>query len=641
MQQELMFADETARIDTLFKQAEAFLDNNPYTGYGEAQQFYTKLRGVSMEGRQELVKDLNLDTPIRLERDPANPYDCNAIKVVTNEGVHIGFLARDLALVLAPLIDEGEATYSAFISSVTGGTNGHNLGVNVLLLREGTFQSTIDVNIRQSICKLPDPALRLKIREAVLGEWDYHAKQKEAIDALFAGENVLAVFGTGRGKSAVFQSIAAYRALREGKVTIIVYPLRALSNDQYFSMQRMFTSLGIRVHRANGSLGTEERTELFEALHEGNVDIILTTPEFLLHHAAKFSPILDRLGLFVADESHHIAKDTHRPAYRRLDKVVELLNHPQVLAVTATADDDTSAQIVSMLGITRVVVDAHVRANLAVRDVRNCANKETYLLDVVAKGKSIVYVGTRKDSVRIAEFLRSNIPGYAYKVAFYHGGMTPKDRSFVEEAFRSGLVQCCISTSAFGEGINIPDVTDVVLFNLNFSYIDFNQQGGRAGRGGQQAIIHLLFGDKDIGLNMSILKGQAPSRDDVAGVYVALTKLSASVSNQEIAEMAKKCGADKRCNETMVSASLGILEELGLIRREVIMGKREIYVTPNPARVDINSSVRFKEAHEELKEFVDFNYDIMRLSVEELQELVQKPICPADPDALVKSLRAG
>lgn len=615
-------------LDSLFEQAENFLDSNPYLNLGEAQSFYTKVVGVTMNGRQEVIQRLTLDTAIILQREPTNSYDSNAVMVVTENNEQIGYLNRKLALVLAPILDQGQ-DYQVYISSITGGTEGHNYGVNLLIVKDGLTQDSLDTGIRSRLAALNESALFEELRKAVLGEWDYHEKQEDAINALLQGENVLAVFGTGRGKSAIFQTVAAYKAIRENKVTVIVYPLRALSNDQYSSMQRMFSRLGLRVYKANGSLSTEERTIFFNAAAQNDVDIILTTPEFLLHHSSKLGPLLERIGLFVVDESHHIAVDSHRPAYRHLDRIVELLNKPQILAVTATANDETAREIIEMLGISEVIIDAHTRENLSLIDSRGIKGKDQYVLDVVGMGKTIIYVGTRKEAVRLATTIRDKVPGFFNKVGFYHGGMSSTDRGNIEEMFRTGFIQCVVSTSAFGEGINVPDVTDVILYHMMYSLTEFNQMSGRAGRGGQSAKVHLLFGRSDGVINFNIVKNQAPTREQIVCIYKVLRTLPGNSTNNEIAEKTKKISQGAvQANETLVSCALGILEELGMISRETIGNKREISIIPNPSRNDLTNSLRFQEGVEELDEFNRFRDEILALDQGELLGFVQKPICP-------------
>ena len=108
--------------------------------------------------------------------------------------------------------------------------------------------------------------------------------QRAVLERVDAGKNTLAVLGTGRGKSFCFQFAAAMRAFAGAAKTLVVYPLRALANDQYEALRRTLDPLGLRCFRANGSIDNEEREELFEALREGAWDVVLATPEFLEFH---------------------------------------------------------------------------------------------------------------------------------------------------------------------------------------------------------------------------------------------------------------------------------------------------------------------------------------------------------------------
>lgn len=624
----MMFDAEeyTAYLDELFKDADRYLDNNPYSTIGDAPSFFTKVAGVSFEGRQDILAKLTVDTPIHLERDPFNLYDSNAIKVVINENdQHFGFLNRQISFILAPIMDSG-ITYFASISTLTGGEDGRARGVNLSIVKDESYQECFDPLMRSELQKLGDHELFARIRESVLGQHEYHIKQKEAISALLKGENTLSIFGTGRGKTCIFSTVAAYKALREEAITIIVYPLRALANDQYFSMQSMFSSMGLRVHRANGGLTSAEKGDVFRAIETGDMDILLTTPEFLLHHAAKLGPILDRIRFFVVDESHHVA-DTHRPAYRRLDQVVKLLGFPQVCAVTATADNDTSLLIARALDIGVMVVDDFVRTNLEIWDARGSINKEEYLLDTVRDSKSIVYVGTRKETVRLARLIRDKLPSSEHNTAFYHGGMTTTDRANIEKLFRDGMVQTIVATSAFGEGVNMPDIKDVVLYQMLFNFTQFNQQSGRAGRNGKPARVHLLFGAKDSSLNLHIVKSKAPTREQIGAIYQVLRKAPSNISNGEITEILRARKV-KGINDTLVSTAIGIMDELELIERELLGNKRTITVIDRPVKKDLLHSLRYQEGQEELEDYYRFYKEILNTSGAALENFIQRPICP-------------
>src|SRR5690606_9411887 len=136
------------------------------------------------------------------------------------------------------------------------------------------------------------------------------------------------------------------------------------------------SEIGVNVRTLTGESAPGVRDEVFGQLKAGEVDIVLTTPEFLEHHAPRFAEG-GRARFVVIDEAHHIGRSgaNHRPAYRRLAGALATLGDPEVAAVTATADDDTAAAIREVLGVTGTVLDPTVRDNLRVEDRRGATDK--------------------------------------------------------------------------------------------------------------------------------------------------------------------------------------------------------------------------------------------------------------------------
>ncbi len=626
-------------IDELFRDAVDYLTDDYYRDIAEKEEFYTKVVGVTFENRQAVVAALSDGEKLILVREPDNPYDPNAVRVEKTGEIQIGFLNARLARHFAPLLDRGER-YLAYVSQVTGGQD-RNYGVNIIIqkVRE---EYTEDyrrrlAELREELSGLPGDELMEKIRQALLGNHPYREKQLEALDQLFLGRNTLAVFGTGRGKSAVFQSMAAFKALRDREMTVILYPLRALVNDQFENILARVESLGLRVYKGNGSISSGERAVLFEALEKEDIDILLTTPEFLAHHIKKFRAMAKRTGLLVVDESHHIGMSSRgfRPIYRQLGEMARSLGSPVVLAVTATANDQTAGEIINTLGIEKVVIDPHIRTNLQLVDKRDWPDKNGYLKQVVSTGaKAIIYVNSRMQTVELAAMLRESLPQMANQIIFYHAGLKSEHRNAIERMYRNGEVTAVVSTSAFGEGIDIPDVKHIVVFHLNFNFTEFNQQCGRCGRDGEPAQIHLLCGKRDVAINRFILESSAPDRDALAKLYVILRDLAGKsqpviLSNDDLAKMLRVAGI-RYARPNLVSAGLGILEELELIQRETMGRERQIFLLGTPAeKINLEQSLRFVEGREEKQAFQDFQEYFFQASAEELLGFINSPIYPA------------
>lgn len=636
--------EAAALVEELFAKASELLCDDVYRHVAARQQFFTKVAGVTFEGRQSAVADCGDGDHLELRRQPDNPKDANAIAVLRRDGRQVGFLNARLARNLAPLIDAG-AAFDVTVSQRTGGEAGRSYGLNILIERReqltgGGDPSLLAARVREQLMRLSPEERDERIRQQLLGDHTYRDKQREAIAALEAGADPLVIMGTGRGKSVIFQTVAARRALTPGvtgRVTVVVYPLRALVNDQYEKMRTRLGAIGLRVLKANGSLAAGEKEQALAALANGDVDVILTTPEYIEYHGEKFARLGDALGLFVVDECHHVATSSlaHRPAYRRLDRVLTQLGWPQRLAVTATAGDAVAADIMSLLRLDRMLIDPHVRANLELVDKRNRPDRDDVLTDIVrTHDKTIIYVNSRAQATRLAEDLRRRIPDLRNEILFYHAGMTDTQRQAVERFFAGGHLRCVVSTSAFGEGVDITDIRNVVHYHLTFNQTEFNQASGRAGRDGQPARIHLLYGERDARLNELLLSISGPERPVLAQLYRTLRDLSGTanpltVDNRTLTALLENAGCDRISDDT-VSAGLGILEELGLIERELEDRQRYISVLARPAtKLDLETSVRFREARAEKEAFAEFSVKALTAPAEELLAAVNRPLYPA------------
>ncbi len=636
-------APTAALVEDLFARADELLAREEYSGIEDAPSFHTKLAGVTFEGRQETLAALKPKTPLRLVREPDNPHDSNACAVLDTRGVQIGYLNRRLASAIGPAVDSG-IEYDIEVSEVTGGEKGRSLGVNVLLTRRDAAAASADdterkLAARAALAALPPHELESELVRVFIGAGRLHEAQVRALAELGQGRNTLVVMATGRGKSLIFHLHAARLALRGGKASVFVYPLRALVADQSFHLAEAFAEVGLTVRTITGETSQTERDTAFAQLATGELDTVLTTPEFLHFHADRFVQT-GRVGFVVVDEAHHVglARAGHRPAYARLGEAISALGNPDVLAVTATASDEIAAQIRRTLSIDEVVLDPTVRENLAIEDRRGITDKDAYIASLVASGgKCVIYVNSRERSVRLARMLRKRVPGLGFKIAFYNGGLSRPVRQVVERAFRSGDLQTVVATSAFGEGVNIPDVRNVVLYHLPFNAVEFNQMSGRAGRDGQPARIHLLFGENDARLNERILSSLAPSRDDLATLYRVLRSVAEAqgegfeITNAELAEQSRS--ADRRfgLDDRGVSSALGIFRDLGLVTGEGHGAYRRLTLSPVAEKVDLEASVRYAEGLDEIAEFAEFREWVLGAEAQELLARFDRPILPSSP----------
>jgi ATP-dependent DNA helicase RecQ len=339
----------------------------------------------------------------------------------------------------------------------------------------------------------------------IFGFDGFRPGQEEIIDAVAAGQNVLAIMPTGGGKSLCFQLPAL---MRDG-ITVVISPLIALMRDQV----RALREAGVEAGALTSGNTEEETEEVWRAIEEGRLKLLYMAPERLASGAAL--GMLRRIGvtLIAVDEAHCVSQWGHdfRPDYLRIGELRRALDVP-LAAFTATADAETRDEIVTRLfdgDAPQTFLHGFDRPNIHLAFAAKDSPRKQ-ILDFAAARKTqsgIVYCGTRAKTEALAKALRDE----GHNALHYHGGMDPEDRRFVETRFQreDGLI--VVATVAFGMGIDKPDIRWVAHADLPKSIESYYQEIGRAGRDGAPAETLTLFGPEDIRLRRSqIDEGLAP-----------------------------------------------------------------------------------------------------------------------------------
>ena len=341
------------------------------------------------------------------------------------------------------------------------------------------------------------------ILASVFGFDDFRPGQAEIVDAVTAGEPVLAIMPTGGGKSLCFQLPAL---LRDG-LTVVVSPLIALMRDQVRGLQEAGVAAGCLT-----SANTDAETQaVWDALSDGSLKLLYLAPERL----GSAERMLSRanIGLIAVDEAHCVSQWGHdfRPDYLRIGALRRSLNVP-LAAFTATADAETRQEIVQRLfdgAEPRLFLHGFDRPNIHLAFTPKDRPREQILSYAAArKGQSgIVYCGTRAKTEGLADALNKQ----GHMAAAYHGGMEADQRRHVEQRFavEDGLIVC--ATVAFGMGVDKPDIRWVAHADLPKSIESYYQEIGRGGRDGAPAETLTLYGPDDIRMRRSqIDEGLAP-----------------------------------------------------------------------------------------------------------------------------------
>ena len=321
---------------------------------------------------------------------------------------------------------------------------------------------------------------------------NYRPGQKAAVDALLSGRDVMCILPTGAGKSLCWQLPAV---VQEG-LTVVVSPLIALMRDQVQHLQ----SLGIPAVSLDSLMTHEEKSQAMERLRRGETRIVLVSPERLEHRT--FRELCRELSpwLVVVDEAHCVVQwgEEFRPAYLNIGAFIAALpKRPVICAMTATADPAMQRSISQILCMHRVkkLLLPHIRENL-VYELRTTLDVPGEILRMCLQlpCKTAVFCRTRNGAEWLAELLQQN----KVNAAYYHAGMGRQHRLSVQEDYRTGKTEVLCATSAFGMGVDIPDIRRVVHDHLPGDLIDYAQQSGRAGRDGKPAQCILLFEPIDL-----------------------------------------------------------------------------------------------------------------------------------------------
>ena len=316
----------------------------------------------------------------------------------------------------------------------------------------------------------------------------FRGVQEDVVARVMAGRSTLAVMPTGAGKSLTYQLPAV---MLEG-TCVVVSPLIALMHDQL----RSATANGIRAATLTSADSDRELT--IERFRNGELDLLYVAPERASQ--GHFRELLSRatVSLFAIDEAHCVSEWGHdfRPDYRLLKPLLDSFPHVPRLALTATADAHTRADILAQLGIPEdgLIVAGFDRPNIryAIRPRENATRQLKALLEE-NPGPGIVYAPTRAKVEQLAEQLSAG----GRRVLPYHAGLDPAVRQRNQAAFVASEDMVMVATVAFGMGIDKPDVRFVAHAGIPKSIEAYYQETGRAGRDGDPSVAVMLWGAED------------------------------------------------------------------------------------------------------------------------------------------------
>ena len=325
------------------------------------------------------------------------------------------------------------------------------------------------------------------------GHAAFRVHQLKVVGPLLAGRNVLAVLPTGAGKSLCYQ----LPALMAGGLTLVISPLISLMQDQVGALRRR----GVAAAFLNSLLAPEDRRTILEAALSGSLTLLYCAPEGLESLVGRLARAGRTVSLLAVDEAHCIVEwgNEFRPVYRRLDRYRYLLRDPVTIALTGSATPPTRAEILRVLRMpdAEVVVTSFDRPNLRFRveHVRDDRERFTRIRELLhgVDGSVIVYTPTR----RLTEVVTRALLRMGVRAAPYHAGLSAQTRRRVLRAFLADRAPVVVATSAFGMGIDKPDVRRVLHWGPPGTLESYYQEAGRAGRDGRSAECVVLWRPAD------------------------------------------------------------------------------------------------------------------------------------------------
>jgi ATP-dependent DNA helicase RecQ len=394
------------------------------------------------------------------------------------------------------------------------------------------------------------------VAESAFG-WSLTDDQLAAMRPLLDGRDVLAVMPTGSGKSAIYQ---VPTVLLSGP-TVVVSPLIALQHDQLDHLDDADVPDAVAV---NSSQGSGEEKQAWRSVRSGDAEYLFLSPEQLAKEETLAELSRAQPTLVVVDEAHCVSEWGHdfRPDYLRLRHAIERMGRPPVLALTATAGGPVRDDIVDHLGMRDEVrlVTGFDRPNLhlAAVQVTDDDRRRRLVGDWVsdAEKPGLVYTPTRATAEEFAEDLTSR----GIRAAAFHAGLGRKERERVQNAFMADELDVVVATSAFGMGIDKPDVRFVVHSAPTDSLDSYYQQIGRAGRDGERADALLVHRPEDYRLQR-FLTSRSLDLDKVREVAEAVRDHDGTPNPTDV---------DDEVEQSRRSAmnNLNLLEEAGVVEAD-------------------------------------------------------------------------
>ncbi|KAG9729297.1 ATP-dependent DNA helicase, partial [Aureobasidium melanogenum] len=351
----------------------------------------------------------------------------------------------------------------------------------------------------------------------------FRGEQEKAILSLLRGENTLAIFPTGAGKSLCYQIPAIAFPLMDkmsgnerphgAGLTLVVSPLIALMKDQTDALKNR----GIAADCSDSTKTYEQHQQIHADIHAGKLRLLYVSPEKLSNEAfvASMKHVAGGVRLVAVDEAHCISEWGHsfRPTYLMVERFTKEIKVERVICLTATATPKVAEDVRAAFDILErnEFRTSPYRPNLRLEAV--ATDSQEAKLPLLFKwlrehpDSTIVYVTLQQQAEDLCKVLRQK----SFNAAFYHAGMKVEEKTAVQDSFMADKIRIVVATIAFGMGIDKSDIRGVVHLDLPSTVEEYSQQVGRAGRDGEPGYCIMFICHSDIYLRQNFSLGDLPS----------------------------------------------------------------------------------------------------------------------------------
>lgn len=575
---ETVTSDAAPLLERLFERAGDYL-----TGEGrvieEAPAFHTKVVGVTFEGRQSVLPEVDTGDRLLLRRAPANPRDPHAIEVCLPDGRQLGFLRASLAARLAPTMDTG-TKYLATATALTGGGD-RAYGLNVRIQRDPHLPARSKRGEEPGVRWPPGPSLAERLSSVLLRGRAPSATQRAIVEAMLAGRSLVVRFGPGRGLTGAAAMAALALAVTGAGPVLVVLPRPSDVDAWGAALMPRLRDAGLRAACAHGLTPPSDASALRSALGSGEMDILLASERWAQREAPPASAVI-----VIVDRTS--GEDRLKELYGTYQGRVRL--------VTGPATPELLGCAATVMGVDLGDSEPAPRSNVRIVDRRGGTACDRMVPDLhSARGKTLVLAGDPRAAVEMAQRIRGQAPGLADRLAYYHAGLPDALRRALEDLFLAGRITTMVCATQLSEVLVPQDVGRVLVCGLPRSLLAATESLACAGLSGQPAVVELGYGPGELDRAEVAVEAAFPSRETLLHCYHGIRNHAGGRPWIIDGALERSLAALGVCGVTLASA-IAVFLEVGLLTRgeDAEGGPRYSLAAPGE-RFDLKGSLRYLE----------------------------------------------